>query len=121
MHLGDGAGVGKGRTVAGVIYENYLKGQEKAIWVSVSNDLKYDAERDLEDVGAPNIEVQPLNKVKINHGFEWQKLTKFNEIKIEYHLRFFLSSKKTPNISAQIRENQIEKRCHFQYVFIADQ
>lgn len=45
--MGDGAGVGKGRTVAGVIFENFLKGRTKAIWVSISNDLKYDAERDL--------------------------------------------------------------------------
>lgn len=60
---GDGAGVGKGRTVAGVIFENFLLGRKKAIWVSVSNDLKYDAERDLEDIGALEIEVYHLNKV----------------------------------------------------------
>lgn len=30
--IGDGAGVGKGRTVAGVILENYLKGRRKALW-----------------------------------------------------------------------------------------
>ena len=60
---GDGAGVGKGRTIAGVIYENYLKGRKRAIWVSVSNDLKYDAERDLRDIGASKIEVHALNKV----------------------------------------------------------
>ncbi|CAB0029995.1 unnamed protein product [Trichogramma brassicae] len=51
--IGDGAGVGKGRTIAGIIYENYLKGRKKAIWVSVSNDLRYDAERDLKDINAP--------------------------------------------------------------------
>lgn len=62
--IGDGAGVGKGRTIAGVIYENYLKGRTKAIWVSVSNDLKYDSERDLKDIGAKKIEVHPLNKFK---------------------------------------------------------
>ncbi|KAK3919054.1 Protein strawberry notch [Frankliniella fusca] len=62
--IGDGAGVGKGRTIAGVIFENYLKGRKKAIWVSVSNDLKYDSERDLKDIGAGQIEVHPLNKFK---------------------------------------------------------
>lgn len=62
-NAGDGAGVGKGRTVAGVIFENFQLGRNKAIWISVSNDLKYDAERDLEDIGAPYIEVHPLNKV----------------------------------------------------------
>uniref|UniRef100_A0A8C2B2E3 Protein strawberry notch homolog 2 n=1 Tax=Cyprinus carpio TaxID=7962 RepID=A0A8C2B2E3_CYPCA len=63
--IGDGAGVGKGRTVAGIILENYLKGRKKALWFSVSNDLKYDAERDLQDIGAPNIQVHALNKVTI--------------------------------------------------------
>uniref|UniRef100_A0A2K6ANG3 Strawberry notch homolog 1 n=1 Tax=Macaca nemestrina TaxID=9545 RepID=A0A2K6ANG3_MACNE len=40
----------------GIIYENYL--------FSVSNDLKYDAERDLRDIGAKNILVHSLNKFK---------------------------------------------------------
>nr|CAB3265878.1 protein strawberry notch homolog 1 [Phallusia mammillata] len=62
--IGDGAGVGKGRTVAGVIYENYLAGRKRALWFSVSNDLKYDAERDLRDIGARNIKVYALNKFK---------------------------------------------------------
>jgi hypothetical protein len=61
---GDGAGVGKGRTIAGIIYENWLQGRKKAIWLSVSNDLKYDAERDLEDIGANEVEVHSLNKSK---------------------------------------------------------
>uniref|UniRef100_A0A3B3UEU7 Protein strawberry notch homolog 2 n=1 Tax=Poecilia latipinna TaxID=48699 RepID=A0A3B3UEU7_9TELE len=62
--IGDGAGVGKGRTVAGIILENYLKGRKKALWFSISNDLKYDAERDLKDIDAPNIPVHALNKIK---------------------------------------------------------
>ncbi|XP_075154878.1 protein strawberry notch isoform X2 [Haematobia irritans] len=62
--IGDGAGVGKGRTIAGIIYENYMKGRKKALWISVSNDLKYDAERDLGDIGAGKIEVYALNKFK---------------------------------------------------------
>ncbi|KAL2089612.1 hypothetical protein ACEWY4_014300 [Coilia grayii] len=62
--LGDGAGVGKGRTVAGIILENHLKGRKRALWFSVSNDLKYDAERDLKDINAPSIPVHALNKIK---------------------------------------------------------
>lgn len=34
------------------------------MWISVSNDLKYDAERDLCDIGASKIEVHALNKFK---------------------------------------------------------
>ncbi|CAL8089156.1 unnamed protein product [Calicophoron daubneyi] len=62
--VGDGAGVGKGRTIAGIIYENYLRHRKKAIWLSVSNDLKVDAERDLHDVGLGKIKVHSLNKFK---------------------------------------------------------
>ncbi|CCD69779.1 Protein strawberry notch homolog [Caenorhabditis elegans] len=62
--IGDGAGVGKGRTVACIIFENYLQGRKRAIWLSVSSDLKFDAERDLRDCGAPNIPVYALNKMK---------------------------------------------------------
>ncbi|XP_036171554.1 protein strawberry notch homolog 2 isoform X3 [Myotis myotis] len=62
--IGDGAGVGKGRTVAGIILENYLRGRKKSLWFSVSNDLKYDAERDLRDINAPDISVHALSKIK---------------------------------------------------------
>uniref|UniRef100_A0A665T5J6 Protein strawberry notch homolog 2 n=1 Tax=Echeneis naucrates TaxID=173247 RepID=A0A665T5J6_ECHNA len=62
--IGDGAGVGKGRTVAGIILENYLKGRKKSLWFSISNDLKFDAERDLKDINAQNIPVHALNKIK---------------------------------------------------------
>lgn len=63
---GDGAGVGKGRIIAGIIYENHLHKRKKSIWISVSNDLKYDAERDFCDIEAKNIKVHALNKVVIN-------------------------------------------------------
>ncbi|XP_055677272.1 protein strawberry notch isoform X2 [Lutzomyia longipalpis] len=62
--IGDGAGVGKGRTIAGIIFENYLKGRKRSLWISVSNDLKYDAIRDLRDIGAHKIDVYALNKFK---------------------------------------------------------
>ncbi|GFO35954.1 protein strawberry notch homolog 1, partial [Plakobranchus ocellatus] len=62
--IGDGAGVGKGRTIAGIIFENYLHRRKRALWLSVSNDLKVDAERDLRDIGAGHIDVYSLNKFK---------------------------------------------------------
>lgn len=61
--IGDGAGVGKGRTIAGLIWENWHHRRRKALWVSVGSDLKFDARRDLDDVGAACIEVHPLNKL----------------------------------------------------------
>ncbi|KAL8195817.1 hypothetical protein R6Q57_025570 [Mikania cordata] len=61
--LGDGAGVGKGRTIAGLIWENWQHGRIKTLWISVGSDLKFDARRDLDDVGATCIEVHALNKL----------------------------------------------------------
>lgn len=60
---GDGPGVGKGRTIAGIISNYSLNGLRKAIWISASFDLIKDAERDLSDVSAENIPVHALNKV----------------------------------------------------------
>ncbi|XP_031115069.1 protein FORGETTER 1 isoform X1 [Ipomoea triloba] len=61
--VGDGAGVGKGRTIAGLIWENWHHDRRKALWISVGSDLKFDARRDLDDVGAMCIEVHALNKL----------------------------------------------------------
>eukprot|EP00911_Craspedida_sp_UC1_P000088 UC1_evm1s74 len=49
--IGDGAGVGKGRQVAGIIFENMLRGRPRHLWLSVSHDLLLDARRDLSDLG----------------------------------------------------------------------
>lgn len=89
--IGDGAGVGKGRTIAGLIFENFVKGRKKAIWVSVSNDLKFDAERDLADIGTTNIKVYSLNKVLLilfncsipNKSGSWQRHN-FHPVLVRY-------------------------------------
>ncbi|CAH1780986.1 unnamed protein product, partial [Owenia fusiformis] len=49
--IGDGAGVGKGRQVAGIVLDNFARGRTKHIWFSISTDLIVDARRDLEDIG----------------------------------------------------------------------
>jgi hypothetical protein len=46
----DGADVGKYST--GIIFENCERESKMSIWVSVSSDLKYDAERDLRGIAA---------------------------------------------------------------------
>ncbi|KAE9590500.1 hypothetical protein Lal_00023309 [Lupinus albus] len=61
--IGDGAGVGKGRTIAGLIWENWHHGRRKALWISVGSDLKFDARRDLDDIGATCVKVHALNKL----------------------------------------------------------
>ncbi|XP_055305028.1 protein strawberry notch-like [Sitodiplosis mosellana] len=65
--IGDGAGVGKGRTVAGIIFESFQLGRKKAIWVSVSADLVEDSKRDLRDIGAGFIHVNNLSKLKYDN------------------------------------------------------
>ena len=61
--IGEDAGVGKGRIISAVIFENYLRGRKRAIWVSMSTDLMYYAKQDLCDIGAENIAVHPLIKM----------------------------------------------------------
>ena len=63
--IGDGAGVGKGRQIAGTIIDNYTRGRRQHIWVSISTDLHLDASRDFRDLGCHiNIinNVQSLDK-----------------------------------------------------------
>lgn len=53
--ISDGTGVGKGREISGIILDNWIKGQRKAIWISKSANLVNDARRDLIDLGfSPN-------------------------------------------------------------------
>ena len=46
-----GEQVGKGRQLAGIMLENFLHGRRKHVWISVGNDLAFDARRDLDDLG----------------------------------------------------------------------
>ena len=67
--LGDGAGVGKGRQIAGLVYEHVRRGGRRVLWVSTSADLRYDAERDLNDLNAkPKVEVIPKNTAAMPRG-----------------------------------------------------
>ena len=58
--LGDGTGAGKGRQVAGIILDNFLKGRKKALWVSRSATLFEDAVRDWTALGQPEDSVFEL-------------------------------------------------------------
>lgn len=61
--LGDGAGVGKGRQLAGIMFESWSKGYRRHVWLSVSTDLYLDAKRDLNDIGAGHIQSVALHKL----------------------------------------------------------
>lgn len=62
--LGDGTGCGKGRQVAGIILDNWIKGRRKALWISKSDKLIEDAQRDWSALGMERLLVQPLSRFK---------------------------------------------------------
>ena len=67
--LGDGAGVGKGRQIAAMVYEHRRRGGKRVLWVSTSADLKFDAMRDLNDLNAtPSITVEPRTQSNLPTG-----------------------------------------------------
>jgi hypothetical protein len=59
--VGDGTGVGKGRILAGIIADNFNQGRERALWLSVNNDLLEATRRDLTDLGLESIPLGRIN------------------------------------------------------------
>jgi P-loop containing NTP hydrolase pore-1/C-terminal domain on Strawberry notch homologue len=59
--VGDGTGVGKGRILAGIIADNFNQGRERALWLSVNNDLLEATRRDLTDLGLENMPLARIN------------------------------------------------------------
>lgn len=62
--LGDGTGAGKGRQVAGIILDNWLKGRRRAVWISKSDKLLEDAQRDWRALGREPLLVTPLARFR---------------------------------------------------------
>jgi predicted RNA methylase len=60
--LGDGTGAGKGRQSAGIILDNWLQGRRKAVWISKSDKLIEDAQRDWSALGQERLLVTPLSR-----------------------------------------------------------
>ncbi len=60
--LGDGTGAGKGRQVAAIILDNMLKGRRRALWISLSDRLLEDAQRDWSALGQERLMVTPLSR-----------------------------------------------------------
>ncbi|AQT47979.1 strawberry notch family protein [Bartonella choladocola] len=60
--LGDGTGVGKGRQAAGIVLDNWLKGRQKAIWISKSEALIEDARRDWSALLMEPLQITPLSR-----------------------------------------------------------
>ncbi len=62
--LGDGTGAGKGRQVAGIMLDNWCKGRRRAVWISVSDRLLEDAQRDWSALGQERLLVTPLSRYR---------------------------------------------------------
>ena len=69
--LGDGTGAGKGRQVAAIILDNWLRpapakagGRRRALWISKSDKLIEDAERDWTALGGYRSDLVPLSRFK---------------------------------------------------------
>ncbi len=60
--LGDGTGAGKGRQVAGILLDHWLRGRRKALWISKSDKLLEDAQRDWSALGMEKLLVTPLSR-----------------------------------------------------------
>ncbi|ODT30526.1 MAG: methylase [Hyphomicrobium sp. SCN 65-11] len=72
--LGDGTGAGKGRQASGILLDNWLQGRRRAIWVSKSDKLLEDAQRDWSALGMERLLVTPLSRfpqgkaIRLNEG-----------------------------------------------------
>jgi len=63
--LGDGTGAGKGRQVAAIILDQWLRGNRRHIWISKNETLLEDARRDWSALGGLPLDVQPLSQWKL--------------------------------------------------------
>ena len=63
--LGDGTGAGKGRQVAAIILDQWLRGRRRHIWISKTETLLEDARRDWCAVGGLAPDIQHLNQWSI--------------------------------------------------------
>ena len=63
--LGDGTGAGKGRQVASVILDRWVRGERRHIWISKNEALLEDARRDWCALGGLPIDIQPLGQWKL--------------------------------------------------------
>ena len=62
--LGDGTGAGKGRQVAAIVLDHWLRGRKRALWLSQSDKLVEDARRDWTALGGRDDDVIPLGKYR---------------------------------------------------------
>ena len=62
--LGDGTGCGKGRQVAAIVLDQWLRGRRRALWLSHSDKLIEDARRDWTAIGGRAEDIVPISKFR---------------------------------------------------------
>jgi hypothetical protein len=62
--LGDGTGAGKGRQLAGILLDNWLQGRRRAVWISRSDKLIEDAQRDWTALGQDKRHIVPIGRFR---------------------------------------------------------
>ena len=62
--LGDGTGAGKGRQVAAMVLDHWLRGRKRALWLSQSDKLVEDARRDWTALGGAEDDVFPISNYR---------------------------------------------------------
>lgn len=100
--IGDGTGAGKGRQIAGIIFDNWNQGRKKAVWISEPN-LFPDARRDLNDVADLGDKLFAVNDTKAG-----EKLAKGQGVGfISYSTLRSKEQKPEPGKLAKTRVDQI--------------
>ena len=66
--LGDGTGAGKGRQVAAIVLDHWLRGRKRVLWLSQSDKLVEDARRDWCALGGREGDVIALGKFRQGAG-----------------------------------------------------
>ncbi len=68
--IGDGTGVGKGREIAAILWDNWNQGRRKAVWLSQNSPLMKDAQRDIAGVGWDKGLVFDIQKTKLKESIK---------------------------------------------------
>lgn len=85
--LGSGTGYGKGRTIAGVILDNFLKGRKKAVWISKNDKAHMDSPTYWTDVGGQGTKLIFHERFKPKHKILYSEgvlLTTFGMLRAGY-------------------------------------
>lgn len=94
--VGDGTGVGKGRTLAAIALDNYRQGRKRTMWVSVGWTLASQVRGDLKNVGAGDIpflrldDYGPADEIKAPEGVLFTTYSTFKQKERYEQLRNWL-------------------------------